>query len=203
MPRRLSARFGLFVFAAALTVAAQSTAGQQTAGNGTADRPAGGILGRPSPPQPVQKPGVEYFIGSWTFTWTGRESALTPGPRSGTVSFTRRGDTQFLDFQTAGTVEGASAYKESGSLEWRAEKKTMMMLERLAGNLEVSSAGDWSSPISIRFVSDPIKVKDQTLKLRRTYGIVSATSFTVAEELSTDGGPFVRLGGGVFSKAVK
>ena len=69
--------------------------------------------------------------------------------------------------------------------------------------MDVVSLGDWSSPISIRFESEPIRVDNQTLKLRRTYGIVSASSFTVAEELSIDGKPFARLGGGVFTKSAE
>jgi hypothetical protein len=79
----------------------------------------------------------------------------------------------------------------------------MAMHERLAGNTEMLSIGDWSSPISIRFESAPIRLKEQTLRLRRTYGIVSATSFTVAEEISVNSGPFQRLGGGVFMKSAK
>lgn len=72
--------------------------------------------------------------------------------------------------------------------------------ERLRG-LQITSKGDWTSPISIRFTVDPIKVKQQTLQLRRTIGIISAYSFTVTEELSENGGPFVRLGQAIFSKA--
>ena len=49
---------------------------------------------------------------------------------------------------------------------------------------------------------DPVKVKVQSLQLRRTISVVSAHSFTVAEELSEDGGPFVRLGGAVDSACI-
>ena len=67
-------------------------------------------------------------------------------------------------------------------------------------DLQIASKGDWTSPISIRFTVDPIKVKGQTLQLRRTIAVISAYSFTVTEELSEDGGPFVRLGQAIFSK---
>jgi hypothetical protein len=186
---------------AILALACAPIAAQQQPQNATPVQPTGGILGRPSPPQPVQKQGVEYFIGTWAFKWTGRESAVTPGPRTGTVTFTRLGDTPFLEFQTAGTAEGVGAYKESGTLGWQATRQVVALHERLWRNVEMLSVGDWSSPISIRFESAPVRIKDQTLRLRRAYGIVSAGSFTVSEELSVDGGPFVRLGGGVFTKA--
>jgi hypothetical protein len=182
---------------------AQTPAGSPQATNETAARPAtGGLLGRPSPSQPRQKQGVEYFIGTWTFTWTGRESGVTAGPRTGSVTYTRLGDTPFLEFATEGKSEGGGAYKEAGTMGWNAAQNVMAMHERLIGNVEMLSIGDWSSPISIRFESAPVRLKTQTLRLRRTYGIVSATSFTVAEEISIDAGPFTRLGGGVFMKRI-
>jgi hypothetical protein len=119
------------------------------------------------------------------------------------VTFTRLGDTPFLEFLASGTADGVGAYKESGTLGWQATRQVVALHERLWGNVEMLSVGDWSSPISIRFESTPVRAKDQTLRLRRTYGIVSAGSFTVSEELSVDGGPFVRLGGGVFTKTSK
>ena len=194
----------VIALSASWLAAAQSTPGPQTAGNATPNRGAArGILGRPSPPQPLQKQGVEYFIGTWTFNWNGRESAVSPGPRTGTVTFTRRGEGPVLEFQASGQVEGLGTYKETGTWEWLAAQKAMLMKERLAGGAEAACSGDWSSPISIRCETEPIRLPNQTLKLRRTYGIVSATSYTIAEELSVDGKPFVRLGGGVFTKAVK
>ena len=57
-----------------------------------------------------------------------------------------------------------------------------------------------ASPLSIRFESQPVQIQGQTLKLRRTYSILSAVSFSVAEELSTNGGPFQRLGNGQYIK---
>jgi hypothetical protein len=194
----------VFVLAASLNADGRQTSpGPQTPGNRSPAGTAGGILGRPSPPQPLQKQGVEYFIGTWNFTWTGRESPVTPGPRTGTTTFTRRNATSVLDLQTVGQVEGLGTYKEAGTWEWLAAQKTMVIKERLAGGAEAACAGDWASPISIRCETEPIRLPNQTVRLRRTYGIVSATSFTVAEEISIDGKGFTRLGGGVFSKAAK
>lgn len=159
-----------------------------------------GLLGRPSPPQPQQRQGLEYFAGTWKFTWTGRESAITPGPRTGTVTFTRIGDSNFLEMRVDGSSEGGGAYKESGVLGWNDEKKLLAIRERIANGTDILSLGDWTSPIGIRFDTEPIRIQTQTLRLRRSYQILSAASFSVTEELSTNGGPFVRLGTGDFRK---
>ena len=80
------------------------------------------------------------------------------------------------------------------SLEVSREHETAQL------QLALTSKGDWTSPISIRFTIDPVTAKGRKLQLRRTISVVAAHSFTVAEELSEDGGPFVRLGSAVFSK---
>ena len=167
--------------------------------------PPGGLF-RKSPPQPQLKQSLDYFVGRWNVTWSGRESAFSPGPRTGTVTFTRLGNGNFLDVRSEGKSEAGGAYKEVGTLGWHEGQKILALHERLAGGVEVLSIGDWTSPITIRFESAPIpatgskSLPAQTLVLRRIYGIVSPQSFTVTEELSTDGKPFVRLGGGVFGK---
>jgi hypothetical protein len=169
-------------------------AGAAQPGAGQAPRP------RESPPRPQQRQGIEYFAGTWRFSWVGRESPITAGPRTGTVSFARLGDSNFLDVRTEGASDAAGAYKESGLLGWDAEKKVVVLSERLGADVEMLSIGDWSSPIAIRFESSPLHVEGKMLRLRRTYSILSAASFSVTEELSTDGGPFVRLGTGAFRK---
>jgi hypothetical protein len=157
--------------------------------------------GRPVPPQPQQKQGVEYFVGTWDFTWTGRESPITAGPRAASVSFTRRGTSNTLDIRTEGKLEdGGAAFKESGSAEWNEADKTLAMKETLANGAQLAGTGNWSSPLAIRYESQPTLVGKQTVKVRRTYQIISATSFTVAEEVSIDGGPFQRLGNGTYGK---
>lgn len=156
--------------------------------------------GRPVPPQPQQKQGVDYFVGTWDFTWTGRESPVTAGPREGSVSFTRRGTGNTLDISSAGKLEDGGTFKESGSAEWNEADKTLAIKETLANGAQLTGTGNWSSPLAIRYESQPATVGKQTVKIRRTYQIISAGSFTVAEELSIDNGPFQRLGNGAYSK---
>jgi hypothetical protein len=151
-------------------------------------------------PQPQQKQSLDYFVGQWAFKWVGRESALGPGGRrEGMTTFklTPAGNT--LESHTEGKSE-EGGYQESAVIGFDEATKMLSFAERRR-DLKVASNGDWTSPISIRFTVVPLKVKQQTLQLRRTIGIISAYSFTVTEELSEDGGPFVRLGQAVFSKA--
>jgi hypothetical protein len=157
-----------------------------------------GLLGRPSPPQPQQKQGLDYFAGSWQFTFSGRESPLTSGQRSGVVTYTLKDGT--LAMLLKGTVDGGGPYEETGTLTWDAEKKQLQFREQLAG-VTIMSTGDWSSPIAISVESQPVTVKGQTVKLRRFYSILSATSFSVVEEIAVGGGAFTRVGKGDFLRA--
>ena len=155
---------------------------------------------RPQVPQPQQKQSLDYFVGQWAFKWVGRESALGPGgPREGMTTFKLAPGGKTLESHTEGKSEEGN-YQESAVIGFDEATKMLSFSERLGG-LQITSKGNWSSPISIRFSVDPIKVKGQTLQLRRTIGVISAYSFSVTEELSEDGGPFVRLGQAVFSKA--
>jgi len=154
---------------------------------------------RTSVPQPQQKQSIDYFAGQWSFKYIGRESALWPAPREGVVNFVKRADGKSLEGLIDGKHDGG-AYKESMVIIYDETSKTLSFTERLASGAVLSSKGDWSSPIAIRFTIDPVKVKSQTLQLRRIMNIVSAHSFTIAEELSEDGGPFVRLGSALFTR---
>ena len=163
-----------------------------------------GARGRATPPQPQQRQGVEYLAGTWNFTWTGRESPLTAGPRAGTITFTRKGDSNILQMETRGKVEDtASAFAERGSAEWNEAQKTLAIKETLANGVELSGIGDWSSPLSIRYESQPVRIGGESIRIRRMYAVLSAQSFSVTEEMSIDGRPFQRLGNGLFTKADK
>ena len=148
-------RTGFWSMALILAVAATAAA-QDPPARGRQGQGQGGFLGRPSPPQPQQRQGPDYFAGSWKFSWVGRESAITPGPRTGTVTFTRMSDANSLEMRVEGSSEAAGAYKESGVVTWNDEKKTLTMREHLASGVDVASVGDWSSPIGIHFECEPI-----------------------------------------------
>src|SRR5262245_54807748 len=159
-----------FVIIAVLLHPASNYAQQPTNTTPAAPPPTGPI-GRKSPPQ--QQQSLDYFIGTWSVTWSGRESAFSPGPRTGTLTFTRLGTSNFLSMRGEGKSD-AGAYKESGTLGWHEGQKIVVMREQLASGVDLISIGDWTSPIAIRFESAPVTLKGETLTLRRTFGIVSA-----------------------------
>jgi hypothetical protein len=155
---------------------------------------------RPQTPQPQQKQSLNYFAGSWNFKWIGMETPLGPGLREGSMSFTPTAGGRALEFRGESKTE-TGAFRESGSINYDEQKKALSFRERRGNGVEIMSTADWSSPISIRFSVQPVKAGGQTFQIRRTISVVSAHSFTVLEEVSIDGGPFQRLGSGVFSKA--
>lgn len=176
-------------------------------GASVADAPAqsqqgqgqGGGRQRQDVPQPQQKQSIDYFVGQWSFKYIGRESGLGLAPREGVVTFTKRADGKSVEGVTIGKHDGGS-YKESWLITFDEATKAVTFTEKLANGVQLNSKGDWSSPIAIRFTIEPVKTKGQTLQLRRVLSVVAAHSFTVAEELSEDGGPFVRLGNAIYSK---
>jgi len=151
-------------------------------------------------PQPQQKQSIDYFAGQWSYKYIGRESALWPAPRECVVTFTKRADGKSVEGVADCKHEGG-AFKETSVIVFDEATKMMSFTEKLGSGVALNSKADWTSPISIRFTIDPVTAKRQKLQLRRTISIVAAHSFTVAEELSEDGGPFVRLGSAVFTRA--
>ena len=150
---------------------------------------------RVSPPQPRQPQTDEYFVGAWTFTWIGRDSPVSVGPRAGTLTYTRK-SAGALELRAEGKADGGAAFTETGSAEWTPERKTMTWVERLSTGLELRSVGDWSSPIGIRAESEPATAGSQTIRVKRLYSILSLQSYMVTEEISVNGGPYQRLGNG-------
>ena len=150
-------------------------------------------------PQPQQKQSIDYFVGQWSYKYVGRESAFGPAPRDCTVTYTKRADGKSLDSVTECKSDG-NVYKETAVIVFDEATKMLSYTEKLGNGVALNSRGDWTSPISIRFTITPVKTKGQTLQLRRTISVVAAHSYTVAEELSEDGGPFIRLGNAVVTK---
>jgi hypothetical protein len=178
------------------------SAGQQPGAQGQAQgsgQGQGPQRQRVEVPQPQQKQSIDYFVGQWSYKYVGRESALWPAPRECVVNFTKRPDGRSVEGVSECKHEGG-AFKDSLVIVFDEATKTLVYTEKLGSGATLASKGDWTSPISIRFAIDPVTAKGQKLQLRRTISIVAAHSFTVAEELSEDGGPFVRLGSAVFSK---
>jgi hypothetical protein len=141
------------------------------------------------------------LVGQWNFTWLGRESAFGPGgTRQGTITFTKTPDGKSVQSSTEYKAD-ASTLKTTGTITFDEATKAVTITEQLQGGLRIESQGDWRSPLAIRCTFQAVKSGGQTLVLRRTMNIVSAHSFTLIEELSEDGGPFVRLGSGTFTKA--
>ena len=155
---------------------------------------------RPRVEQPQQKQSLDYFAGQWTFKYVGRESAIGPAPREGTATFTKGADGKSLDAQIVGKTD-AGPYRESAAITFDEASKQMTFSEKLGNGVRLQSKADWSSPISIRFTVEPVKIKGQTFQLRRIISVIAAHSFTVTEELSEDGGPFVRLGHAIYTRA--
>jgi hypothetical protein len=154
---------------------------------------------RTSPPQPTQKQSLEYFAGRWSFRWTGRESAFGPGGVvEGSMLLKPLPESAFLE----GVLDGRAKAGPLGEklLLGFAETNKAVVLQEQRGGIQTLSLGDWSSPIAIRFEVAPVRAGGRALRLKRTLMVVSAHSFTLTEELSEDGGPFVRLGNAVFSR---
>lgn len=169
----------------------------QGAGQGAGQ--GGGRQRNPDVAQPQQKQSIDYFVGQWSYNYIGRESGLGQAPRDCTVTYVKRADGRSVDGATQCKFDGGSS-SETSVIVFDEASKMLTVSEKLSAGATLNSRGDWTSPISIRFTVDPVKIKGQTLQLRRTISVVSAHSFTIADELSEDGGPFVRLGRAVVSK---
>jgi hypothetical protein len=154
---------------------------------------------RPIVEQPKQPQSLDYFVGTWSYKVIGRESALGVAPREGTITFTKVAPAR-LEGRGAGKYDGGSL-EETVTIDYDEAAKALTFAERRSNGVTIRSKGDWSSPISIRFAVEPVKIKGQTLQLRRTISVISGHSFSVTEELSEDGGPFVRLGQAIYSRA--
>jgi hypothetical protein len=153
-----------------------------------------------SPPQPQQKQGLEYFLGTWSFKWTGRESPITVGRRNGVATFVRIENSNFMEFRLEGRSEDGTAFKDTTIVGWNAEQKTMAFRERLANGIEVLSIGEWAIPLAIHLDIQPVRIGQSVFRLRRTYNIGAVHAFDVVDDLATDDGPYQRLGKSEFTR---
>jgi hypothetical protein len=188
--------FGGQTFAFTYDLKRASAAAPQAQGEPQPQRPP---QARPRVDQPRQKQTLDYFAGQWTFKYLGRESAIAPAPREGTATFVKSADGKSLEARISGKSE-AGPYQETAVITFDEATRTLTFTEKLASGVKLQSKADWSTPIAIRFTIEPVKIKGQLLQLKRTINVVAAHSFNVVEELSEDGGPFIRLGQALYTK---
>ncbi len=151
-------------------------------------------------PQPQVEQRLGYFLGAWEFDYTGGEfPPLSLGTRSGVLTFTQRGDAPFVDGAVTGEVFG-EPYTERIVMGYDETSHFLVFKETLSTGAELLSVADWSSPIAINFVTSPIEADGLVYQLRRVFSMTSETAFRITEEFSVDGGPYRRLGNGVFKR---
>jgi hypothetical protein len=143
---------------------------------------------------------IDYFVGRWKFDYVGGEfPPLSRGNRSGTVTFSRNGRSNFASGQVEGEIGGA-AYRETEMLGIDPDANTMVLVERRGDGAIFTSLGSWKSPLAITFQMAPVAADGKTFQLRRVISITSDDAFDVTEEFSVDGGAFRRLGNGHYTK---
>jgi len=150
--------------------------------------------------QPHVEQRVEYFVGRWKYEYLGAEyPPLSPGGRSGTMTFARVGLSNFVSGRLDGELLG-KPYQEQLSIQLDPETNMLAFVEKRPDNVELVSVASWRSPIAITFQTSPVLANGKIYQLRRLLSVMSPTAFDVTEEFSVDGGPFKRLGNGHFTK---
>ena len=143
---------------------------------------------------------ADYFVGRWKFEYVGGEfPPLSSGNRQGVITFARMGSAPFV----SGTLQGESfgtAFEQRMMIGVDSEADTVLLTEKRADGTELSSLGNWRSPLAVVFVTSPIQASGRTYQLKRVFSILSESAFDVTEEFSVDGGPFRRLGAGHYTK---
>ena len=153
--------------------------------------------------QPHVEQRIDYFVGRWTFEYLGAEyPPLSPGGRSGTMTFTKTGTANFVSGKLEGELLG-KPYQETVTIGLDPDTNMLAFVEHRPDNVELVSVASWKSPIAITFQTSPLQANGKTYQLRRLLSVHSETSFDVAEEFSIDGGPFKRLGGGHYTKLAR
>ncbi len=97
-------------------------------------------------------------------------------------------------------IDGGGSYREQMTLAFDAATKALAWSEQRPGGVTLSGTGDWSSPLAIRFTFDQVKGGAASYRIKRVLRVISASSFSLTEEVSTSGGPFVRLGNAIYTK---
>jgi len=149
--------------------------------------------------QPKVEQRAAYFLGTWTFDYVGAEiPPLSAGSRTGTARFT----SDAANFVT-GHVDvdaGSRKYEETLKIGFDPDTNMLVYSERRSDGFQLTSLGNWRSPIGISFVTSPVKADGKTYQLRRFISVRSDSAFDVTEEFSVDGGAFKRLGSARYTK---
>ena len=153
-------------------------------------------------PQPQIEQRIDYFVGDWTFEYTGGEfPPLGIGTRSGRVTFTAIPHGPFVLGQVTGEVFG-DPYEETWTIGFNANIQSIVWLEQLSTGQQLVGLGDWTSPIGITFLTAPVEAEGSVYVLKRLMRMTSDKSFSVTDQFSVDGGPFRRLGDGSYFKVL-
>ena len=150
--------------------------------------------------QPHVEQRIDYFVGRWKFEYLGAEyPPLSSGGRSGTMTFTKTGASNFVTGRLDGELLG-KPYHEQMSIGLDLDTNMLAFVEKRPDGVELVSVASWRSPIAITFQTSPVQANGKIYQLRRLLSVNSPTAFDVTEEFSVDGGPFRRLGNGHFTK---
>lgn len=150
--------------------------------------------------QPTVEQRIDYFIGRWTFEYLGGEfPPLSQGGRSGTVTFSRVGSSNFATGRVDGDLVGKK-YQETLSIGFDPATNMVVYTERRQDGTELVSLGNWQSPLAITFQTSPVQAGGKAYQLRRVMSVLSDTAFDVTEEFSVDGGAFRRLGNSHYTR---
>ena len=150
--------------------------------------------------QPHVEQRIDYFVGRWTFEYLGAEyPPLSAGGRSGTMTFTKTGASNFVTGRLDGELLG-KPYQEQVSIGIDLDTNMLAFVEKRPDGVELVSVASWRSPIAITFQTSPVQANGKIYQLRRLLSVNSPTAFDVTEEFSVDGGPFRRLGNGHYTK---
>lgn len=146
---------------------------------------------------PEQK--LDYFVGQWRFEMIARDSPLGPGGNlEGQMTFDRILDGKFLESRFEAKA-GKDVLQGGGFIGFDSGSSLYTYFEHRNNGVALFNTGTWTGP-GIRLEAVPVRVNGQTFRLRRVISVVSQNTFTLVEEFSQDGGPFQRLGNGIFTK---
>jgi len=150
--------------------------------------------------QPHVEQRIDYFVGRWKYEYLGAEyPPLSAGGRSGTMTFTKTGASNFVAGRLDGELLG-KPYQEQMSIGLDLDTNMLAFVEKRPDGVELVSVASWRSPIAITFQTSPVQANGKIYQLRRLLSVNSPTAFDVTEEFSVDGGPFRRLGNGHYTK---